>query len=313
MRGLFFFSLLCVIFLSCKTKRIPDKGNATVVEPELNYIPYYLTMYKADSLFLMDDFKGSYRLLDSLFKIYPPLDTDNYVEYSIYLNSAVMSGHVEDIDAKVRYGYTHFGGIVTLHKNSYEMYQAVNKATNLNEADIVKLKQNYANSLNPELRARLSKMFEEDQEIRLNGGSYDDMAVIDERNQIELEDIFKEYGYPANSLIGTSSAYDMPGVRIRPVILLLHQSNEFKIKYLPILFDYVKKGKCDPETYASVYDKLMIETGKNQYFGSFRSSSGGPDDISPVSNPMKLDSIRASIGLPPIKYYPWKLRAFAHD
>ncbi|AWG26162.1 hypothetical protein [Flavobacterium kingsejongi] len=183
MRVLFFFSLLCVIFLSCKTKRIPEKGNATVVEPELNYIPYYLTMYKADSLFLIDDFKGSYRLLDSLFKIYPPLDTDNYVEYSIYLNSAVMSGNVEDVEAKVRYGYRHFGGIVALHKNNYEMHIAVDSAAKLTETDIAQLKKEYANSLDHGLRERLRRMHYEDQAIRLNGGSYEEMGLIDWKNR----------------------------------------------------------------------------------------------------------------------------------
>ncbi|OYU83228.1 MAG: hypothetical protein CFE24_12400 [Flavobacterium sp. BFFFF2] len=301
------FKLLFVtsaILLSCKTKFAIGKPSAK--DAQLDYTAYYLTMYKADSLFLINDFDGSYKLLDSLFKVYEPLDCDNYGEYGIYLYSAVMSNHTEDIDKKVRFGYKHFGGIQTHHKKSYEMYLEVNKAANISEEEISALKLAYHNSLNHKLRNKMIQMYQDDQNVRLQNKGDEAMEIVDERNRIQLNAIFKEFGFPRKELIGSNNAYDIPNAAFITVgTFFLHQPDSVQNKYLPILLQAAKKGYCEPDLYADLYDRMLLNKNQKQYYGTYTCPDG---ILCEFSNPSKIDSIRASVGLPHHTFYPWKIK-----
>ena len=67
---------------SCKSNytRIGDKN--------ANYIPYYLKVYEADSLYIIGEYKNSYKILDSLFKKYEPINMPIYFEYEQYIKLA---------------------------------------------------------------------------------------------------------------------------------------------------------------------------------------------------------------------------------
>ncbi|MEC4047826.1 hypothetical protein OX284_000165 [Flavobacterium sp. SUN046] len=300
-----------IVLISCNSNKklnaISNKG----IQKEVNYIPYYLKVYKADSLYLVNDFEGSYKILDSLFKKYEPLSSDNYVEYGIYLNSAVMSNHLDGIDKKVRFGYLHFGNIQTLHKKSHEMYLAVNKAANISKEEVKELKLQYYNNLNLDLRKKMLQMYQDDQTVRLEHKSSEEMDIVDEKNRVELNQIFKKFGFPKKSLIGSNNAYDVPdGGSLYLNIFFMHQSDSVRSKYLPIVLDGVKKGYCEPLIYAIVYDRDLILKGEKQYYGTYTCDE---DKICPLQNPTKIDSIRKSIGLPHIKFYPWKVKQFEQE
>ncbi len=271
---------------------------------ETNYIPYYLKVYEADSLYLINDFEGSYRLLDSLFKVYKPLNIDNFAEYGIYVTSAVKSGNLDGIKQKVEYGYKTFGEIKTIHRNSYELHEEVNRVVGLSDKEIKDLKEIYYRNLDLELRAKLLKMFKEDQEARTVSVNQEKIDLVDQNNRKEIDAIFEKYGFPLKSMTGSMNAYDLPGGYFRLVIFFLHQPDDFKQKYLPILLDNVKKGNIEPDVYTSVYDKRLIENKKNQYFGTFWCSE---DMLCQLENPKEIDSIRRSVGLPHTTYYAWRM------
>lgn len=290
--------IVSLTVVSCKSNYVKATSK------NLDYTHYYLEMYKADSLFLINDFSGSYKILDSLFKIYPPLNIDNYAEYGIYVTSAVKSNNLDRIKEKVEFGYKNFGGIMTIHKQSYEMYLEVNQKVGLSEDEVKSLKNVYYQSLDLQLREKLLKMFKEDQQIRIESSDYEKIDSIDKKNRKEIDLIFEKYGFPLKSLTGSMNAYDLPGGYFRLVIFFLHQPDDFKQKYLPILLENVKKGNIEPDVYATVYDRMLKDNGKNQYFGSFWCSE---DKLCELENPKMIDSIRKSIGLPHINYYPWRM------
>lgn len=62
------FIFTIFLLMSCKAKQISQE------EKSLNYIPYYLQVYKADSLYMTKNYKQSYEILDKLFKKYKPLN-----------------------------------------------------------------------------------------------------------------------------------------------------------------------------------------------------------------------------------------------
>jgi hypothetical protein len=297
--------LMISVLVSCKLKK---ETLFNVEKKEINYIPYYLTMYKADSLYLVNDFHGSYRLLDSLFKVYPPLNSDNYVEYGIYLNSAVMTGHLENIAEKVKFGYLRFGGISTFHKKYSEMRDGINKAANLNEQEISELKLKYYNSLNLDLRREMLEMYNKDQTVRIENKSHKEMNFIDESNRVKLNEIFKKHGFPKKDMIGSNNAYDVPDDgTIHLNIFIMHQPDSVRAKYLPVFLNAVKKGFCEPQVYATIYDRDLILKGENQLYGTYKSADGA---TYPLKNPKKIDSLRKSIGLPHIRYSGWKVSQF---
>jgi len=293
------------VFFSCNVKKTIVRNDSA---KELNYIPYYLKIYKADSLYLTDNFKESYIILDSLFKVYPPLNSDNYAEYGVYLNSAVMSGNLEDIDEKVRFGYLKFGNIRTLHRRSREMCLAVNKAANLNDEEIKELKLKYYNSLDLDLRKKMLQMYNDDQAVRLEKKSREEVGLVDENNRKELNRIFKIYGFPKKSLIGSNNAYDIPdGGSIYLYAFFVHQPDSVRTKFLPILLEGVKKGYCEPDIYSFVYDRTILDKSKKQYYGTFNC---GESKLCDLINPEKLDALRRSIGLPHIGYEIWRTEKF---
>lgn len=297
--------LLCFCFitiiLSCKSSyvHIGDKN--------ANYLPYYLKVYEADSLYLVNDFEASYKILDSLFKKYEPINMDNYIEYGVYLNSAYKSNNINGLRKKIEIGFEKYGGIVTHHKQSYEIYQELIKSVNITNDEIKKLKLKYYNSLNLELRKQFIENYKEDQEVRNNGSTYEKIHKIDDRNAKFLDSIFEKHGFPKKSIIGSNCAYDTPdSSTIFFNIFFMHQNKEIRSKYLPILYDAVKKGFLEPDNYAIVYDRDLILKNKKQHYGTY-------DCEGDCILPKKIDSIRKSIGLPHIKYYPWKLIQFQQD
>lgn len=309
MKKIIVFLFVGIVFIiSCKSNRIKNSRFEKTEIKTLDYIPYYLKVNEADSLYLVDDFEGSYRILDSLFKIYTPLNMDNYVEYGVYLNSAVMSNHNYNISSKVRLGYSRYGGITTFHKQSIEMNMEINKVANLSEEEIKVLKQEYYNSLNLDLRKKMLEMYKEDQRVRIEHKGSTEMDIVDDKNRKELNQIFKTYGFPKKRVIGSNNAFDMPDKGVIYLnIFFMHQPDSVRAKYLPILFDAVKKGLCEPYTYAVVYDRDLILKGEKQYYGTYLSEGGS---TYPLMYPKKIDSIRKSIGLPHIKYSDWKVKQF---
>ena len=56
---------LVLIIISCSSKQ---KFISEQNQEPINYIPYYLKVYEADSLFTIKDYQGSCKILDDLFK-----------------------------------------------------------------------------------------------------------------------------------------------------------------------------------------------------------------------------------------------------
>ena len=67
--GMFF--LISISFISCKSYQKIGGENS-------NYIPYYLKVYEADSLFLVKNYSLAYDKFDSLFKYYEPINMPLY-------------------------------------------------------------------------------------------------------------------------------------------------------------------------------------------------------------------------------------------
>lgn len=295
------FTCIFTTLLSCKSSytHIGDKN--------ANYIPYYLKVYEADSLFLVNNYEGSYEILDSLFKKYEPINMQGYYEYGNYLASAVMIGKTKNLNSKIKKSYIDFGGIPIYHNNSSELINKILNYSKFSKEKLNNFKQSYLKKINLELRDRIENMINEDQRVRVEMNK-DSMNFFQKKHEKELNDIFLKYGYPSLKIIGSDNYFDNPADFS---VILIHQDDEAKEYFLKIMLDNVKKGNCLPAEYGAVYDrKIWTQTSSKksmQYFGSFINLKDGSLSI-PVIDAKRIDSIRQSIGLFHIKYNWWRLK-----
>src|SRR5690606_3967628 len=88
-----FLVVIClsfVLFVNCSKP-------TSIAEKEVNYIPYYLKVYEADSLFMMKNYERSFEILDSLFQKYEPLNQFGVYEMQTYVKTAYLTGNHKSI------------------------------------------------------------------------------------------------------------------------------------------------------------------------------------------------------------------------
>lgn len=289
------FTCIFTTLLSCKSSytHIGDKS--------ANYIPYYLKVNEADSLFLVGDFKKSHQILDSLFQKYEPANTNRFYEYGIYLMSCVAVNDTMDIKNKMAYSFKKFGAThapIFPDVESTFLYNIYRK----DSVYFLKHRDKYLKRIDYSLINKLQQMVKLDQSDRCLNTTENQKIIkaIDSINKIKLKDVIKNNVYPNYYIIG----YFDPDINEFADIsaLLLHQDRGTVFKYLPIIEDAVKKGKCSPYEYAIIYDKCMWVYGnenEKQKFNSFLTDS--KQEIDSVAN-----KNRKNIGLPSVRYFKWK-------
>lgn len=167
---------------------------------------------------------------------------------------------------------------------------------------------------NNELRKKLNKIQYEDQGIRLlllnvqksKGLSSpttllirEEMKQIDSINAIKVQQIIDEFGWLGESRIG-SEANQTLFLTIQHVDDLIVQE-----KYLPILEQAVKDGNAEAWQFAFLTDRILMNQGKYQIFGTQIITGEKPEDsyIVPLQNPEKVDELRQEVGLESLNDY----------
>jgi len=291
---LFFCSI--TLLLSCKSSytHIGDKN--------ANYIPYYLKVNEADSLFLVGKYEKSHKILDSLFKKYEPANTNRFYEYGTYLLSCVMINDTIGLKKKMAYSFKKYGGTYEEPIFQDERSLTIHKIFTKDSLYFLNLKKEYLKKIDYSLIHKLQEMVKLDQNNRCLNTPENNKKIetIDSINRVKLKDIIKDNVYPNYYVIG----YFDPDLNefANISVLLLHQDRETVFKYLPIIEDAVRKGKCSPYEYAEIYDKCIRVYGNENEKQKFNSWE--------TTNKQEIDSIvkinRRQIGLPSVNYFKWK-------
>jgi hypothetical protein len=151
---------------------------------------------------------------------------------------------------------------------------------------------------NPELAARLERLFVEDQAVR-KGERFDaaKMREVDERTSVDVREIVKRFGVPTRAMVGPEGAR-------RFVVLVQHQPSDLRREVLPKLRANVDRGEADPADYALMFDRAQVDQGKLQRYGAnFACAPGGTLAPSAIEDPAHLGARRAEIGLLPMRLY----------
>ncbi|CAM4044934.1 MULTISPECIES: hypothetical protein [Flavobacterium] len=284
--------VLCFFTFSCKSTytRIGSK--------EANYIPYYLKVYEADSLYIVKDYKRSYKILDSLFKKFEPVNAHiyyeviNYMKLKVILNKRISRKETEN-------WILNYGVTLSRLENDSILNLYYSKDEKLKK-DYPKLREKFISSIHLDLREEIVKMIEQDQFYRKKDyqENIDKQEEIDAKNAKRYIEIFNQYGYPSARVIGD---YSIDKRMISEDAILLHTNDEERINYfLPKILEFINKGEARPMIYANMYDQFYLYNGEKQYYGSYNSEV----DISV----MELNRRRKTIGLPNYGYEKWRFK-----
>ena len=158
MRCKIFFVCICVLCsFSCKSTytKIGDK--------EANYIPYFSKMYEADSLYLVENYQRSYEILDSLFKKYEPVNSED--EYFTYVASKIMlDKKPKEIKKDFTYLIENFGNQDGHIERSNEKIKKLIVKIDTFGIDTKKATEKYKKSIDIPLRNLVISMNRKDQE-----------------------------------------------------------------------------------------------------------------------------------------------------
>lgn len=138
-----------------------------------------------------------------------------------------------------------------------------------------------------------------------NGGYFSTPAIfpilaMEENNRMENESkllkLLDIYGWPTASSV---TEYAAAGA----ALIINHSTYEIRSQYFPMLEKAFKQGEAQPLRYAKMKDRLLVEEGKKQLFGTqwkFENSERVPY---PIEEPEHVDKRRSEIGLGPLKIY----------
>ena len=118
------------------------------------------------------------------------------------------------------------------------------------------------------------------------------------RRAPRLREIMNEYGWPGTDLVGEDGA-------AAAWLLLQHAEPILQRQCLPLLTRAVEAGQADAEHLAAVTDRIELQEGRPQVYGTHLcvSADGGREPVHGVLEPGRLDERRKALGLPPWSQY----------
>lgn len=169
---------------------------------------------------------------------------------------------------------------------------------------------------NKELQIELIKMYINDQYVRSNLMTdllskynllkseviIDSFGVdTDERNRERLKEIIKENGFPTRNLVGNDA--------MQGIFLIIQHSDgdkEWQKSQLINIENAVKKGDMDGQSFAYLYDRIKINSGEKQLYGTQFSKVDPVNktvELAETEDIENLERRRMEVGMMPINMY----------
>jgi hypothetical protein len=151
---------------------------------------------------------------------------------------------------------------------------------------------------NPALRTELLAMRDADQVLRKrwiaagldNQPLKAEVAALDAKHVARLTQIIDEVGWPGKSLVGPDGAN-------AAWLIAQHGGKEFLHKVLPLMKKAAARGELNAASYALSEDRVRIQDGKKQIYGSQFNTRDGKCEPLPIEDPEHVDERRRSVKL----------------
>lgn len=126
----------------------------------------------------------------------------------------------------------------------------------------------------------------------------EEVAEVDKSNRDRLKVIVAVHGWPTYDMVGTEAS--------RAAWLIVQHSDRdvaFQKKCLALMELLVEKNQVGKSDFAYLWDRVAVNSGKNQRYGTQIEKKDGKWQPKPVEDPQNLDKRRAELGLSPMSYY----------
>jgi hypothetical protein len=161
-----------------------------------------------------------------------------------------------------------------------------------------------------DLRRELLLMVEEDQRIRnemiKNGAEHPGkdilarMDMIDRKNTLRLQVIIKKYGWPGPALVGWDGSD-------AAFVIVQHSDHQTQKDLRPLAQKAFRSGDLSGPNYALFLDRVLVEDGKSQIYGSRAKPidqwQAGEPVFYPIEDEANVDRRRSEVGLSPMVEY----------
>ncbi len=261
---------------------------------ECNYIEnYYQTVYLAEQAYYKKDYHKVVELMSKAEMNCELIDQPMIYEIIKYAESSAQIGENEKAFELLRKLVLKGYELSDLKNN--DAFQKIINSDNWTELenDYDSLHKEYLNSINLELREKISEMKRIDQLYRQRG-AYDQQKCdsIDAINEMELKQIIAKHGYPDDKIIG---GYKIDNTPVDPMILLFH-FDDYDY-WTTTLKELIKDGQAPPSSLGNFVDSYQrrVPEEKKYIYGIY--DNVGEEKIIEFEN---LDERRVSIGLPPM-------------
>jgi hypothetical protein len=179
-----------------------------------------------------------------------------------------------------------------------------------------KVRQNKAeveSHLNKPMADELEKIFDDDQKYRMlidsaekisgkNSPQMDSLKKIiasqDVKNLSRVTEMIETYGWLGTDDVGRKGNQAL-------FLVLQHSDLATRKKYLPVMREAMERNKAAPTEYALFEDRLLVDEGKEQLYGSqvkFNAGTGSYE-LYPIEDEANVNVRREEIGLPRLEDY----------
>lgn len=124
------------------------------------------------------------------------------------------------------------------------------------------------------------------------------MQQVDIDNTTWLKELVAREGWPTRAKVGAEAANSA-------FLILQHAVHDpaFQRMMLDTISQAYQRGDVDGQSYALLYDRVTVQSGGKQRYGSQAQIRNGRVVFDPIEDSAKVDSLRASVGLPPLAEY----------
>lgn len=125
-----------------------------------------------------------------------------------------------------------------------------------------------------------------------------ELARIDRGHAARMWQIINQYGWPTRTEVGHEGAS-------AAWLIVQHADHDVKLqkKALALMEPLVKKGEADGSDFALLFDRVRVNSGQKQRYGTQMHEVNGMYEMKPLENPKKVDQWRKEVGLPPLEDY----------
>ena len=165
---------------------------------------------------------------------------------------------------------------------------------------------NFQNVKNSRLRQELLEMAASDRAVRQtlmeegveqpNDSLVAEMMFIDSLNTTRLRQIISMHGWPDLKLVGRD------GVEAA-FLIVQHAGHDFRKEMLPMIQQAVISGELAGQDYALLVDRIRIDEGRPQLYGTQLVIVDGKLVLNPIEDESHVDERRTSLGMIPLKEY----------